>query len=579
MASLECGQSNIGAVLELAALDKRDWETTLERILRTDMRLMGVDRVSYWSVYSSPPSIACELGVVNHGAELERGAYLTYAQTGSYLDEIGRADIINIEDTARDPRARDLQSYCRARDISSLLDVPVLVDSQLVGLLCHEHVGPARHWSDGDVSFVLSAAQMVASALEARRRSTAEEQQRRAHFLAGASLQLAQSLDEDRVLRCAVSAALPALGDWAALDLFEAGSVTRAAVAHVDPARQALLAEYARRFPPRPGPPHLSAQVRALKQAVVYPEVSDEALRLAGCSEAQARLLRQLGMRSLMAVPLVVAESLDAVLLLASAERSRDAAWLELASEYGLRVASTLCNARLYRKAHEALRARDDFMTLAAHELRTPLTSLRVACERMTGLAEPLSPDLTTLAHRILRQSRRLSTLVNRMLDVSQGARGLTAMTTVRVDLVSLVREVVDEFASLPRHGAVELELPDPLLGDWDPDRVQEVVRNLLDNAIKYGAGKPVRLTLEAEGDVAVLTVADQGIGIEEQMLPRLFERYARAVSSRGYGGLGLGLFVVRQIVEAHGGTFAVSSALGSGSRFVVRLPGVVATR
>jgi signal transduction histidine kinase len=143
------------------------------------------------------------------------------------------------------------------------------------------------------------------------------------------------------------------------------------------------------------------------------------------------------------------------------------------------------------------------------------------------------------------------------------------------VDLTAVTREVLDQFAAeLARAGcATELEAPHPVLGRWDPLRIEQVVANLLSNACKYGAGKPIRISVEVNGDRARLSVRDHGIGIAPADRERIFERFERAASARHYGGLGLGLYITRQVVEAHGGTIRVVSHTGAGSTFAVELP------
>jgi signal transduction histidine kinase len=245
---------------------------------------------------------------------------------------------------------------------------------------------------------------------------------------------------------------------------------------------------------------------------------------------------------------------------------------LKLAEDFGERVGTALNNARLYRQATDALRVRDEFLALAAHELRTPLTSLRVSCEHLLMQAADIGENtIVKPAQRILRQSRRLSRLVNRMLDASLAGRRAPAIYPERVDLVALVREVIDELSKT--HAPIETDLPASLVGYWDGDRLQQVIGNLLDNALKYGRGHPVRVTLVSDATQATLTIADKGIGIDPERLPHLFEAYERGESSRNYGGLGLGLFLSRQIVAAHGGTLRVRSRREVGSEFIVTLP------
>lgn len=243
-------RSTVDAVLELAALDNSDWNDVLQKILRVDSQTLAIERASYWTFCAEPRMISCELGYVRSADGFERGATLFAADSASYIDELAHAKVIRIVDVATDPRTRDLRAYCRARNISSMLDVPVWVGSKLTGVLCHEHVGPQRPWTRVEIDFVLAVAQIIATALEARRRSHAEDDARRAWLLSQASLLMSQTLDERAVAERAVAGALPRLADWAALDRFEGEEVERLAIAHADPHKQQLIAEYAAAYPP-----------------------------------------------------------------------------------------------------------------------------------------------------------------------------------------------------------------------------------------------------------------------------------------------------------------------------------------
>ncbi|HWE30627.1 MAG TPA: GAF domain-containing sensor histidine kinase, partial [Polyangia bacterium] len=409
-------------------------------------------------------------------------------------------------------------------------------------------------------------------ALEAQRRAAAEAQSERACLMSHASLLVSRSLDLQEIAQRAVQFTLPKLADWAALDLLDDGAIKRLAIAHGDPAKQTLIDEYAAQFPPRASGPHASVEANRLDQSVLIPQVTDDILRRYNFTPAHIEWLHKLGIQSALAVLIRVPDSLRAALILVSAKRAYDFSDLKLAEEFGERVGTALNNARLYRQATDALRARDEFLALAAHELRTPLTSLRVSCEHLlTQAAEIGENTIVKPAQRILRQSRRLSRLVNRMLDASLAGRRAPAIYPERVDLVALVREVIDELSKT--HAPIETDLPASLVGHWDGDRLQQVVGNLLDNALKYGRGQPVRVTLVSDATQATLTVADKGIGIDPERLPHLFEPYERGESSRNYGGLGLGLFLSRQIVAAHGGTLRVRSQREIGSEFTVTLP------
>ncbi len=231
-------------------------------------------------------------------------------------------------------------------------------------------------------------------------------------------------------------------------------------------------------------------------------------------------------------------------------------------------------------QAEEALEAREEFLSIASHELNSPLTSLKLRLQevaRSANVAEaPLEPErLRRLIEVSERQLRRLSRLVADLLDVSRITTGQLTLEREELDLGELAREaaarVIEQ--ARPELVAIEVRAELPVHGRWDRVRVEQVVTNLLSNALKYGGGAPVVVTVENAGDRARVTVEDRGIGIAPEMQARLFQRFGRGVSARRYGGLGLGLYIVRQILDAHGGTVRVESTLGQGSRFTVELP------
>lgn len=236
-------------------------------------------------------------------------------------------------------------------------------------------------------------------------------------------------------------------------------------------------------------------------------------------------------------------------------------------------------NARLYQEQRETIRHRDEFLTVASHELKTPLTSLHLQLQLLArGVQEALpQPDarLETRLERAQRQIQRLAGLVDSLLDVSQMAEGGWELRCAPVDLAQLARTTADTLReSLATAGCpLQLRAEHPTWGEWDAERLRQMLIHLLTNAAKYGPGRPVEVAVEPRDGEAVLTVTDQGIGIAPEDLQRIFSKFERAVPARNYGGLGLGLYLSREIVHAHGGTIGVRSRPGEGATFEVRLP------
>ncbi|HEY4395240.1 MAG TPA: PAS domain-containing sensor histidine kinase [Polyangia bacterium] len=227
----------------------------------------------------------------------------------------------------------------------------------------------------------------------------------------------------------------------------------------------------------------------------------------------------------------------------------------------------------------EAVIVRDDFLSVASHELRTPLTALKLEVSNLLRLAR-LDPGaerarLIAKVERIDAQATRLRALIDDLLDVSRLAAGHLELHVEPIDLAALTGEVgarfVDEAARLG--STLVIDARERAIGHWDRERLEQVVSNLLSNAVKYGDGKPIDVTVRAEDGRVRLEVRDRGLGIAALDQQRIFGRFERAASSGNFGGIGLGLWIVKQIVEVFSGTIRVESALGAGSVFTVELP------
>ncbi|MBM7112908.1 ATP-binding protein [Archangium primigenium] len=234
---------------------------------------------------------------------------------------------------------------------------------------------------------------------------------------------------------------------------------------------------------------------------------------------------------------------------------------------------------RLVVELREAVRLRDEFLSVASHELRTPMTplSLRLQLMRQELKKQPLPLErLMSHLDSADAQVKRMTSLMDSLLDATRITSGRLSLRREQdVNLAAIVRDVVTGFeAQAARAGcALELDLPPRVLGEWDVLRLEQIITNLVSNALKFGAGHTVSLRLEDLGDWVRLSVRDEGIGMDDSVRARLFGRFERGVSERHYGGLGLGLFITRQVVEALGGRILVDSTPGQGSRFTVELP------
>ena len=408
-------------------------------------------------------------------------------------------------------------------------------------------------------------------------------EQRRAEklqFLAEASATLTNSLDVDETLRQLAALAVPRLADWCAIEMLEGEERSaQLAVAHVDPAKVnhawALRERHPLDWKQRFGLP----EVLRTGRPELYEQINEALPRLAAVADDDyLSAIRALGIHSAIIAPLVTRGRILGAITLVHAESGRhyDAADLALVEDLAARAALAVENARLYHEAREAVRKREDFLSIASHELKTPLTSLKLTVAALDReAARGGVPDsFRSWLKRIQTQSSRLATLVDQLLDVSRLSAGRLVLHREPVDLSELAAEVVHRFADeAARLGTtVTLEAPGPVSVSADRHLLDQVLTNLVSNALKYGGGTPVQVQVDCEREPR-LRVWDRGPGVSPEEQDRIFERFERGLRAVGQLGMGLGLWIVREIVTAHQGTVRVESRPGAGATFEVSLP------
>ncbi|TKC94730.1 ATP-binding protein [Polyangium fumosum] len=461
----------------------------------------------------------------------------------------------------------------------ALLLVSLRGRAQQLGTLVFLRDVTARAFDEDDRAFAERFAQRLAGDLDNtrlyRELERAEAAQR---FLGEAAERLAGSLDFDELVGLVPRLALPFLADWCVMFLLEDdGQMRRFAVAHVDPSREPMLVESVGRYAPGSKQPGLEP---ARTQEPILNSVVDDALLDRVCVDADHKdLVRRIGTATAMAVPVRARGRVLGSISLGRGSggplyQSHD---LTLAVALADRVGISLDNARLYQEAQAALRARDEFLSIASHELRTPLTT---ACLSVDLLARGLQSGWTHSActARVFgtqKQLARLKRLVDGLLDVSRIAAGRLVLELEEIDLCALCTELVDRFAEEARRVGSEVHLRVSCARRIRADamRIEQVLTNLLANALRYAAPAPIHVQVEVTEGGARLSVRDEGKGIAPEDLARLFDRFERGTTSSAHGGLGLGLYIARQICEAHGGTIRAFSEPGRGAEFVVELP------
>ena len=443
-------------------------------------------------------------------------------------------------------------------------------------------------------------------AAEQAARGEADRKRRHADFLAEASRLLADSLDYERTLQTLAAAAVPTLGDWCAVDMLVTPrrptppgvapadwppEVARLAVAHQDPARIAWARELDRRAPPDWSAPGGIARVLREGATEFYPTITDAMLVAAARSPEELALLREIGFSAYVCVPLVARGQILGALTLCTTESRRpyDEADRALAEDLGRRAAVAVDNARLYRDAVSADRAKSDFLAVMSHELRTPLNAiLGYGALLETGLGGALSEMQRTYVARSSDAARRLLLLVDDLLTFARLEGGRVSVHVAPTPVAPLVAEAVALVAPQATAKGVRLAAPpaadaadaadaaEPLAVLADRERAAQVLLNLLVNAVKFtAAGGSVVASVEADAAQVRVAVRDTGMGIPAAMRERVFEPFVQLEGghTRTAGGTGLGLAISRDLARAMGGDVLVESVPGEGSTFTLVLP------
>lgn len=413
----------------------------------------------------------------------------------------------------------------------------------------------------------------------------AEAAQRRLAFLASASTLLGSSLDYEAILSMITRLALRTGADYAILDIAdeEGHNLECARVAHVDRQQEGLLRRVRESYTDENLSLYPALETLQKKQAFLTERIGSSLLEKMAADETHLELLQKLNPQSSIIVPLSSPERMLGVLSVAITTPGRyfDSNDLALVEDLGRRAALALDNARLYLEAQLALSVRDNFMSTASHELKTPMTSIsgtvQLLLKYFKGKVD-LEPRVERHLQILNRQTRRLNILITSLLDTSRLEVGQFTIECSPVDIIEITRRAAAEleFSLDPQHKIEWHSDLESLLVDGDELRLEQVFQNLLQNAVKYSpGGGRVSLKVQQEENSAIISISDEGMGIPPEAIPELFNRFYRVnrPNVQRIAGVGLGLYVVKEIITLHKGTVDVTSEPDKGSTFTIRLP------
>ncbi|HEY0735124.1 MAG TPA: ATP-binding protein, partial [Herpetosiphonaceae bacterium] len=404
----------------------------------------------------------------------------------------------------------------------------------------------------------------------------------RLHFLARTSALLNASLNYNATLDQVAHFTVPFLADGCFIDLLaDEYSPRRLIIAHADPQKEQRLCDMYDQYPVDQQWPAPIKQVVQTRRPALLANISEALLESVLADDSQINVLKQLNFQSAMIVPVLVHERMFGTMIFVSEgiHQRYTENDLAFAEELASLAAMALDNARLYSKAQAAVEARDEFLSIAAHELKTPtgalLAATQLICKWLPQEQQP-SERMRRELDVISVASQRLNKLIDSLTEFAQLQTGRFTLEHQPVMLCALARQVLSQLQPSSRHYVALFCTDETLTIEGDALRLERVLYNLTQNAIKYSPrGGPITVRIERQGDQVVIQVKDQGIGIPEAAQSQIFQRFYRAGNAiqQHIGGTGIGLYLVKEIVTRHGGTVAVSSMEGYGSTFTITLP------
>jgi PAS domain S-box-containing protein len=518
-----------------------------------------------------------------------------------------RAPVLNAEfpDDAVAAFARDDDQLAMLRRLAprSYICVPLVARDRAYGAISLVMSDSGRTYTKHDLELATDLAQRAATAIDNARLYTAEHVARaRAAFLSDASAMLASSLDYEATLSSVADSVVPSLADWCSVEIVEEDAVggrslRQLAVAHVDPTKAEWARQLRDRYPSRLDDPQGVANVIRTGEPELHAHITDEMLRHSARGAEHLRILRELGLASLIIAPLASRGRTLGAITFVAAESGRRYTLDDLAVAVALaqRAATAVDNARLFREAQEARavaenarhaaedanRAKSEFLAVMSHELRTPLNAIGGYAELIDlGIRGPVTPEQREDLQRIQTSQKHLLGLINEVLNYARVESGAVGYQLTDVPVAEVTREAEALIAPQIRAKGLVLESvqchPENLTARADREKVQQILLNVLSNATKFTErGGRIHVCCSRAGDYVQIQVRDTGIGIPTEKLESIFEPFVQIgrALNRPTEGTGLGLAISRDLARGMGGDLTAESKPGEGSTVTLTLP------
>ncbi len=565
-------------------------EDVAEGILTLAQTLLPADGYAIWRL---DPARGWHIGA-SRGISMRFAQQIIRSFAGAPATTVDFTEPIVAEDISAMPMLDHRLAAYREEGVQSMLAVPLQIAQRGSGTLVFYY--RTRHRFDGlDVQAAralgnLSAAAVTTAELydaQQRSRESVEQENRRAEFLAQASAALASSLDYEATLRAVAQLAVPHIADWCSVDVEdERGEIRCVALSHVDPKKVELARTLQERYPEDPNSPNIVRRTIQSGQPLLVSDVPEEMIARVARSPEHLAAIRTLSITSYICVPLRVRGRTLGAITFVSAESKRHYTDedFRFAQDVAYRSALAVENARAYSQANAANRAKDEFLATLSHELRTPLNAV-LGWTRMLRSGSVPEAKVPRALEVIEQNANAQVRLVEDLLDLSRIITGKFRLDVQTMHLSASVEAAVGAIQPAATAKGIALEVVadadvGPVYGD--PQRLQQAVWNVLSNAVKFTPqGGRIKAELGSEAGHVVVVVTDTGEGIAPDVLPFVFDRFRQADSgtTRSHMGLGLGLAIVRHIVELHGGQVGVASdGPGRGATFRFTLPALAAT-